>query len=182
MNILGKSDEVAQTLIALGDTHSEIGDLDKAMTYYLEARDIHIFLFGDDHPIAAQTLNCIGVIHRKNFQFDDAMDCHQRALAIQRAHLSENEHNPDVSQTLVEIGALYYEERNSLTKIRSRKDTYTNFIKSGMLGMIAFAHGERGEYKITMKFYEENLQLMRNNGDNNSFSNIVSTLNWSQVK
>ena len=107
LNILRQSgeinNEVAQTLILIGDMHSELDHLDKAMDYYLEARSIHIQLFGDRHPLIAQSLNCIGVVYRKKGDFDNAMDFHQQALSIQKSCLSENEHNPDVSQTLVLI-------------------------------------------------------------------------------
>jgi len=169
--------EVALTCMKIGDSYLAQGKFDIAMQNYLKARDMQLNIFGETHPIIASTLNSMGLVELERGDFDAAMDYLQHALRIQQIHLAPNEHNPDISQTLVNIGAVYYKERNSFSKLRKREDTYKSFIESGMLGRIAFAHGERGEYIMAMHFYAEVLQLLRYRGEERSLPGIVMTLN-----
>ena len=67
--------------------------------------------------------------------------------------------NPLVSQTLIQIGAVYYRERNSLATIQSKVDGYSTFIEGGMLEVIGRAHEERGSYRMALAFFEEKLQF-----------------------
>jgi len=172
-----ESNEVAITCITIGDLYRRQVEFDLAMQNYVKARDMQFNIFGKNHPIIASTLNSMGLVELERGDFDVAMDYLQQALRIQQVHLAPNEHNPDVSQTLVNIGKVYYKERNSFKKIRIKEDTYKSFIESGMLGKIAFAHGERGEYIMAMKFYEEQLQLLRNRGETRSLPGITLLLN-----
>ena len=173
----GKNEQVLLTLMNLGDLYFERNDINNAIEKYLNARDLQIFLHSEDHPNVAKMLNCIGQTELKRNDFDMAMDYHQQALEIQRKNLARNEHNPDISQTLVYIGAVYYKERNSLSRIHANK-TYEKFIESGMLGLIAFAHEERGEYVMAMQFYEESFQLQTNKpNDKLNLNEIARTLN-----
>ena len=167
---------VADILVKIGDTYSHQHDFDEASMYYDQSKDIFIYLFGKNNLRVAHILNKMGLSDLHKCEFDSAMDHFQEALRIQRSHLAPNEHNPDVSQTLVNIGSVYYKERNSFQKIRS-KDTYTSFIESGMLSKIAFAHAERGEYIMAMQFYEEVLQLLKNKGERCYSYGIAKTLN-----
>jgi len=173
----GKNEQVLLTLMNLGDLYFERNDINNAIEKYLNARDLQIFLHSEDHPNVAKILNCIGQTELKRNDFDMAMDYHQQALEIQRKNLARNEHNPDISQTLVYIGVVYYKERNSLSRIHANK-TYEKFIESGMLGLIAFAHEERGEYVMAMQFYEESFQLQTNKpNDKLNLNEIARTLN-----
>jgi len=172
-----QSNEVALTCMKIGDSYLAQAKYDSAMQNYLKAMDIQLKIFGKNHPIVASTLNSMGLVDLERGDFDVAMDYLQHALRIQQVHLAPNEHNPDVSQTLVNIGAVYYKERNSFSKSRKKEDTYKQFIEKGTLGKIAFAHGERGEYIMAMHFYAEVLQLLRHRGEDRSLPGIVMTLN-----
>jgi tetratricopeptide (TPR) repeat protein len=119
------------------------------MQSYLKVKEIYDFLFGNTDSRVALTLNKIGLAELARGDFDMAMNYLQEALRVQRINfrnLAPNEINPDASQTLVNIGSVYYKERNSFDKIQWRHDDYKSFIESDMLGKIAFAHSERGEH------------------------------------
>lgn len=167
---------VGDISMKIGDTYHYQRNFDEALIYYEQSKDIFIYLFGKNDLWVANVLNKMGLGHLESCEFDSAMDHFQEALRIQRSHLAPNEHNPDVSQTLVNIGSVYYKERNSFQKIRS-KDTYESFIESGMLSKIAFSHAERGEYIMAMQFYEEVLQLLKNKGEKRYSYSIAKTLN-----
>ncbi len=172
--------EVVKTYLKIGKLRHSQGEHEKAVDCYKKVKDIEAFLFGNTDPRVALTLNKLGLAELSRGDFDMAMDYLQEALRIQRIHLAPNEINPDVSQTLVNIGSVYYKERNSFNKIRdnlNKDDNYKSFIESGMLGKIAFAHSERGEFVLATHFYEELLQLLRNRGEARSQHGIVATLN-----
>jgi len=169
------STQVAETHVKLGQHWTKKNEIDKAIDSFSKSKEIDTYLFGKNHPQIAQHLNSIGMAELEREEFDAAMDYLQSALQIQQMHLAPNEINPDVSLTYVNIGAVYYKERNSLEKIRSNSNSYKNFIQSGMLGKIAFAHTERGEYVEAMHFYREVLELQKSGGD--SVHQIAATHN-----
>jgi len=164
----GNREEIALICIKLGDFYASTDTFDKAMQYYIKARDINVSLYDENHPTVVSILTSMGLLELKRNEFGVALDYLQQALKIQHAHVGPNQHSPDISQTLSHIGTVYYKERNSLTETRSSDDRYKDFIESGMLGKIAFAHGERGQYLIAMQFYEEELQIMRSKACRNS--------------
>ena len=169
------STQVAETHVKLGQHWTKKNEIDKAIDSFSTAKEIDTYLFGKNHPQIAQHLNSIGMAELERGEFDAAMDYLQSALQIQQMHLAPNEINPDVSLTYVNIGAVYYKERNCLKKIRSNSNSYKNFIQSGMLGKIAFAHSERGEYVEAMHFYREVLELQKSGAD--SVHQIAATHN-----
>jgi tetratricopeptide (TPR) repeat protein len=114
----------------------------------------------------------MGTVELDRDQFDQAMDHFQSALKIQQMYLGPNEINPDLSLTYANIGSVYYKERNQPDG-RLRTNLYKNFIDSGMLEKVAFAHSERGEYMKAMHFYSEILELQKRK--NESMMNIVAT-------
>ena len=169
------STQVAKTHVKLGQHWKKKKDTEKAINSFSKAKEIDTFLFGKYHPQIAQHLNNMGTAELESDHFDAAMDYLQSALQIQQMHLAPNEINPDVSLTYVNIGAVYYKERNSVEKNRSKLDGYKNFIQSGMLGKIAFAHSERGEYVDAMHFYGEVLELQKSTSD--PINKIAATYN-----
>ena len=170
-----RSTQVAATHVQLGQYWTKNAEIDKATDCFSKAKEIDTYLFGNTHPQISQHLNRMGLAELERNEFDIAMDYFQEALRIQKMHLGPNEINPDVSQTMVNMGSVYYKERNNLQKIRSSKDGYENFIKTGMLGKIAFAHSERGEYIMAMNFYAEELEILNSRGDSGPALAITHT-------
>lgn len=160
-----RSTQVSTTYMKLGEYWKKQLQIDKAIDSFSKSKEIDAYLYGKNHPQIAQHLNSMGLAELDRNEYDMAMNYLQEALSIQKMNLGPNEINPDLSLTLVNIGSVYYKERNSLAKIRLRDDSYNTFIESGMLGKIAFAHSERGEYVMAMNFYREELELLKNRGD-----------------
>ena len=101
-------------------------------------------VYGENSEQVATTLNCIGTIQSLQNDYKAAMDSHREALRVLKICLDEElQGNPLVSQTLCQIGAVYYRERNSLSTIKAKKDDYTTFFDAGMLEVIGLAHEER---------------------------------------
>jgi hypothetical protein len=74
------------------------------------------------------------------------MDFHRKALQIQKKSDPGGRSKYETYETLVNIGNVYYSERNNFSNIRSNGVDYREFIESGFLSWIALAHDTRGEY------------------------------------
>lgn len=174
-----ESAEVAACLMSLGSLFMNEGDIDSALNIWTQELDVRRAVYGAGHYLTADVLNRVGVIRLEKDEFELAKDCHTQALEIQQACLGDNEHNPDVSRTLVNIGNVYYKERNSLSSIKSGvyNALYDDVIESGMLCRIAFAHDERGEYVRAIHFYDEHVELLKSRGENRHIPGIINALN-----
>ena len=155
------SKEVAMILKKLGDLNQEDGALDAAMELYSEALEMELTAHGQHLP---QTLNAAGVACLKQDDFRSAMDFHRRALQIQKksqgaggAGDSGGQSKYDTYETLVNIGNVYYSERNNFSNIRSNGVDYREFIESGFLSWIALAHDS--EYSASATGYACNFFL-----------------------
>jgi tetratricopeptide (TPR) repeat protein len=119
-------------------------------------------VFGYNSEETAKTLNYIGTVHSLENEFGLAMESHQEALQILQKCHGETLKHPLVAETLCQIGAVYYRERNSPSTINSKTGDYDTFIEAGMLDVIGRAHEDRGSYKMAISFFEEKLQFLRN--------------------
>lgn len=172
------SKEVALILKKLGDLNQEDGALDAAAELYSEAMEMEITAHGQHLP---QTLNAAGVICLKRDDFRSAMEFHRRALQIQKRSQGVGEteclSKYETYETLVNIGNVYYSERNNFSNIRSNGVDYKEFIESGFLSWIALAHDMRGEYVRSIQFYEESLQISMTRKTKESRRETALTLN-----
>jgi tetratricopeptide (TPR) repeat protein len=135
-----------------------------ALTYYAECLRIERTVFGYNSEETAKTLNFIGTVHSFENEFGLAMTSHQEALQILKECYGENLKHPLVSETLCQIGAVYYRERNSPSTMQTKTGDYDTFIETGMLDVIGRAHEDRGSYKMAISFFEEKLQFLKNRG------------------
>jgi tetratricopeptide (TPR) repeat protein len=132
-----------------------------ALGYYSEALRLETNMYGKYCESCAKTLNAIGTVRSLQNEFKLAMESHKEALnVLKECHGEDLQGNPLVSQTLCQIGAVYYRERNALSSIKSKTGDYTTFIEAGMLEVIGRAHEERGSYKMAIAFFEEKLQFL----------------------
>jgi len=172
------SKEVAMILKKLGDLNQEDGALDASLELYLEAIEMEMTAYGQHLP---QTLNAAGVICLKRDDFRSAMEFHRRALQIQKRSQGVGETGGlskyETYETLVNIGNVYYSERNNFSNIRSNGVDYKEFIESGFLSWIALAHDMRGEYVRSIQFYEESLQISMTRKTKESKRETALTLN-----
>jgi len=176
----GKFDDASRSLHFLADMYLHQKQYSTALTFYSEALRLERNYFGEQSDEAATTLNCIGTVHSLQNDFARAMDSHQEALRVLKDCHGEDPKHPLVSETLCQIGAVYYRERNSYSK--KRAEDYTTFIEAGMLETIGRAHEDRGAYKMAMSFFEEKLQFLENRkrsnyADEDDLEDIAATLN-----
>jgi tetratricopeptide (TPR) repeat protein len=133
-----------------------------ALSLYAEVLRMERAHFGHLSDETVNTLNCIGHVHALQNEFLSAMDSHQEALRILQESHGDNVKYPLVTETLCQIGSVYYRERNSFKKSKPSGDNYKTFIEAGMLETIARAHEERGSYKVAISFFEEKLAFLLN--------------------
>ncbi|CAJ1946229.1 unnamed protein product [Cylindrotheca closterium] len=168
--------DACKTLHFLADLHMKQKKSTAAIACYEEAQRYQESLFGYFHEETAITLNRIGNVFATQGEFGLAMENYKEALRILKECCGEEVKNPLVSQTLIQIGAVYYRERNSLATIQSKVDGYSTFIEGGMLEVIGRAHEERGSYRMALAFFEEKLQFLNDN-ENSDLEQVAETLN-----
>ena len=171
--------EACKSLNFMAEIHSREKQYKDALLCYSEVQKIHVDLYGYYHEEVATDLNHCGHILARQGKFDLAMEQHKKALGIVKECCGENVKNPLVSETLIQIGAVYYKERNSLANIQSKQnDGYKTFIEGGMLEVIGRAHEDRGSYRMAIAFFEEKLQFS-NDGESssNDLEEVAETLN-----
>ena len=121
------SKEVAMILKKLGDLNQEDGALDAAAELYSEAMEMEMTAYGQHLP---QTSNAAGVVCLKRDDFQSAMEFHPRALQIQKRSQGVGETGGlskyETYETLVNIGNVYYSERNNFSNIDQMVSTTKN--------------------------------------------------------
>jgi len=146
--------QACKSLSFMAEVHSREKRYKEALACYSEDRRIQEAIHGYFDEEIAKNLNQCGHVLARQGEFDLAMDKHKEALRILKECCGENVKNPLVSQTLIQIGAVYYKERNSLANIQSKQnDGYTTFIEGGMLEVIGRAHEDRGSYRMAIAFF-----------------------------
>ena len=167
----------AKTLHFLAGLKLQEREYKSALSFYSEALRLETNLYGKFSEECAKTLNAIGTVRSLQNEFKLAMDSHKEALhVLKECHGDDVQGNPLVSQTLCQIGAVYYRERNALSTIKSQSGDYTTFIEAGMLEIIGRAHEERGSYKMAIAFFEEKLQFLENAPDNKAAQDELATM------
>jgi tetratricopeptide (TPR) repeat protein len=148
------------------------------LSYFKEALISETEHFGYNCDATAKTLNCIGTVKSLQNEFAEAMESHEEALRILKDCHGEDLKHPLVSETLCQIGSVYYRERNSLVTAKGKHDSYTTFIEGGMLEVIGKAHEDRGSYKMALAFFEEKLQFLDSKGEGrDNLEDAATTLN-----
>jgi tetratricopeptide (TPR) repeat protein len=167
--------DACKTLHFMAELNSRAKHYKAALACYAEAQKIQESVYGYYHEEIANTLNRQGNVLARQGEFDLAMDNHKEALRILKEYCGDEIKNPLVSQTLIQIGAVYYRERNSLKTIQNR-DGYRTFIEADMLEVIARAHEERGSYRMAIAFFEEKLQCLDHDDKSDDLEQVAETL------
>ena len=71
------SEEAAYTYHLIGNVHRDIGDLDNAMKYFIEAIMIEKKRLGKNHLDVANTLEAMGKIFKERKEYRNALTCFQ---------------------------------------------------------------------------------------------------------
>jgi len=150
---------MARSLHILSEVYVQQEHWDWAISCLTDVQHIERRLYGPDHVETAHTLNRLGHVHAQRHEFDEAMEKHLKALQVLKLSVGEDPNHPFVCQTLIKIGDIYYQERNSLDNIVSSSSN-NSFEFLPMIEVIARAHEARGNYKQALGFFEEKLQLL----------------------
>lgn len=169
--------DASKTLHLMAELRSKAKQYQAALLCYAESQKMQESIYGYYHEEIANTLNRKGNVLARQGEFDHAMENHKEALRILKECCGEEVKNPLVSQTLIQIGAVYYKERNSLKTIQKNRDGYTTFIESGMLEVIGRAHEDRGSYRMAIAFFEEKLQCLDESENSKELEQVAETLN-----
>ena len=171
--------QACDSLCLMAEVHCQNKRYKESISCYSEAQRIRQTIHGTYlHPEIAHILNQWGDVLSRQGEFDLAMEKHKEALRILRGCCGENSKNPLVSQTLIQIGNIYYKERNSLANIQCKNnDGYSTFIEGGMLEVIGRAHEDRGSYRMAIAFFEEKLQFLNDAENSNDLADVAETLN-----
>jgi tetratricopeptide (TPR) repeat protein len=173
----GEMVEAARSLHLLGDIYSRQNQYKSALSCLCEAQRLQETSLGYYHEEVGNTLNRIGNVLARQGEFDLAMENHKEALRIFKECFGEDVKSPQVSQTLIQIGAVYYKERNCYATIQSKVDGYSTFIEGGMLEVIGRAHEERGSYKMALAFFEEKLQFLDESEESDDLDHVAEAYN-----
>eukprot|EP00547_Thalassionema_nitzschioides_P014668 CAMPEP_0194236200 /NCGR_PEP_ID=MMETSP0158-20130606/3518_1 /TAXON_ID=33649 /ORGANISM="Thalassionema nitzschioides, Strain L26-B" /LENGTH=1508 /DNA_ID=CAMNT_0038969907 /DNA_START=57 /DNA_END=4583 /DNA_ORIENTATION=+ len=156
---------MAKSLHILAQVYIRSEKWDWAMAALQDVRHVERRLYGPDGNCENEhyTLNRMGHVHAQLNEFDDAMEKHLQALQVLKLSgvAGEDPNHPLVCQTLIYIGNVYYQERNSLDTniVVNNNNTLDLFVP--MIDVIARAHDIRGNYKQALGFLEEKLQLVK---------------------
>lgn len=173
----GNHGDAARSLHFLGDLKLHEKKYQESLFQYEKALRHETICFGFYSDETARTRNCIGTVKLLQNKFIEAMESHEEALKILKECHGEDIKHPLVSETLCQIGSVYYRERNSVVSTESSQDDYTTFIELGMLEVIGQAHEDRGSYRMAISFYEEKLQVLESNPQSDeNFAEIAMAL------
>ena len=170
--------DASRSLHFLADLYLHQKQFKQALTHYSKALKLETSHFGYHSDATAKTLNCIGTVKSMQNDFREAMESHEEALRVLKECHGEDLKHHLVTETLCQIGSVYYRERNSHNTSASSPDGYTTFIEGGMLEVIGRAHEDRGSYKMAIAFFEEKLQLLESKEKSReNLEDAASTLN-----
>lgn len=89
----------------IGGVYTSKGDLQAALNSFHEALSLQIDALGDDHLEVAKTLHNIGVCHRHNDEWDEALEYYKKAHFIFETNVGKC--HLDTARTMHNIGGVY---------------------------------------------------------------------------
>ncbi len=93
----GQPEIEASLRTTIGNSYRTLGLYDAAESQLTLAFEIHRRLFGQEHPLVAQSLNALGALARDRGDYDRAVDLIQRGLAMRRLLLGDQHFEVSVS-------------------------------------------------------------------------------------
>ena len=113
-NELGeKHQEVARTLVNMGNCHAFTGDYEKMAAYMHKALGIQLQLWDEDHPDIAICYNNLAFYYQYNAQVDKQIHYYEKALRCNLNHYGED--NIHVAMSYSNLGTAYV-LKDELTK------------------------------------------------------------------
>ena len=104
-------EDATQSLHFLADLYLHQKQHKQALTHYANALKLETSHFGYYCEATAKTLNCIGFVKSLQNEFRAAMESHEEAFRILKECHCEDLKFPLLSETLCQIGSVYYREK-----------------------------------------------------------------------
>ena len=140
VDIYGKSSdrpafEYANTLLALGEAERKRGDLMDARATFQQARDIAAQGLGTKHPVYADALASLALIHEAMHEEAEAQDQLREAIAIVTE--SEGVNHPDLARYTADLAALYDRQGKYVTALSLFRQSFeiNDRVLSGILNV-----------------------------------------------
>ncbi|MDA8018729.1 MAG: serine/threonine-protein kinase [Thermoanaerobaculia bacterium] len=92
----------AEMLAVLGEIYVDLGRNDRAEPLLERALSLRRENLGSRHPQTAQSLNSLGMLRRRQADYDAAITLHREALSLRRDILGEE--HPEVAESLNNLG------------------------------------------------------------------------------
>jgi CHAT domain-containing protein/Flp pilus assembly protein TadD len=155
-----------KALQAKGNSQSNAGQYQEAISSYSKALELARQIYGPDHVQTTPLLNNLAAMHWNLGQFAEAEPLFRRCLAIQEKHLGEN--HAEVARTLSNLAALYgtlgqQEKAEPLLlrslKIREARIGEDPLAVSETLNNLALTYVEMGRYAKAEPLYRRALAL-----------------------
>ena len=92
-------------LFSLADFYDSIEEYDKALEYYEKSLTIILKVHGDQHSLAADAFNKLGIVYRTKGEYDKAIEFYDKALAIRLKVLGDQ--HPSTGISYNNLGLVY---------------------------------------------------------------------------
>ncbi len=97
--------EYANTLLAWGEAQRKRGDLTGARVTFEKARDVAAQGLGTKHPVYANALASLALVHQAMHEYNEAGDQLREAITIVTE--SEGQNHPDLARYLADLAGLF---------------------------------------------------------------------------
>ena len=110
---------IARVLTRLGVIERQIGTLDQAAAWLIEAIDLLETSLGGSHPSLATAIQSLAIVRYKQGLLAEAFAGHQRALAMRQATLGPD--HPEIATCYANLGAVAAEQGHALEAMNFRR-------------------------------------------------------------
>lgn len=163
--------DVASAISCMGNVKNRMGELDEALSHYLQALNIYKVVQQRESVDEATrdvvaTLKVIGMVHTKKGELDTAMDYFSSAMdLLQDNPVASKETNASIRSRIAGIhfkkgeydqAMMYYQQAHDLTA-ELRGTNHPDV--AGILHYIGGIHHKRAEYPSAMKCYQEAVRI-----------------------
>jgi len=165
-NIYSNNLAKSRAYIILGNTFFDLGNMDKALEYYLNCESRNVII--EDKRLRAALLNNIGEVYMQLSLFEKALGYYKKSSTL----FLEVDYVIGYASTHVNIGACYLELNNYNLAEQYLEDAYPIYESSGETRGLSyyyhvFAHLDflTERFSDSLKYYQKSLQLSILNGD-----------------
>jgi tetratricopeptide (TPR) repeat protein len=160
-----ENDHVAERYISAGELLEKQGKYQEALDYYRKALSVQKRTFGEYNKDTAKTYNHLASTYVYLEEYDEALKCCEKSLAIQKMLEPEN---PDTAATYSNIASLYYSQGDygksleyygKALAIRERVLGTEHPDTAATYNNIALVYSKQGDYRKALEYYGKALAI-----------------------